>query len=41
VKVFVGLGAIFLAATPDTKYTSEALQRRVEGADLDKLIAGT
>jgi molybdopterin-dependent oxidoreductase alpha subunit len=27
VKVFVGLGGNFLAATPDTNYTSEALQR--------------
>jgi len=27
VKVFVGLGGNFLAATPDTKYTSEALER--------------
>lgn len=27
VKVFVGLGGNFLAATPDTKYTSEALAR--------------
>jgi molybdopterin-dependent oxidoreductase alpha subunit len=27
VKVFIGLGGNFLAATPDTKYTSEALQR--------------
>ncbi len=27
VKVFVGLGGNFLSATPDTKYTSEALQR--------------
>jgi len=27
VKVFFGLGGNFLAATPDTKYTSEALQR--------------
>ena len=25
VKVFIGLGGNFLAATPDTKYTSEAL----------------
>jgi molybdopterin-dependent oxidoreductase alpha subunit len=27
VKVFVGLGGNFLAATPDTNYTSEAIQR--------------
>ncbi len=27
VKVFVGLGGNFLAATPDTKYTSEALRQ--------------
>src|ERR1017187_10318074 len=27
VKVFIGLGGNFLAATPDTNYTSEALQR--------------
>jgi molybdopterin-dependent oxidoreductase alpha subunit len=27
VKVFVGLGGNFLAATPDTKYVSEAIQR--------------
>jgi molybdopterin-dependent oxidoreductase alpha subunit len=27
VKVFVGLGGNFLSATPDTKYTSEALER--------------
>lgn len=27
VKVFIGLGGNFLAATPDTKYTSEALQK--------------
>jgi molybdopterin-dependent oxidoreductase alpha subunit len=27
IKVFVGLGGNFLAATPDTNYTSEALQR--------------
>jgi molybdopterin-dependent oxidoreductase alpha subunit len=27
VKVFVGLGGNFLSATPDTNYTSEALQR--------------
>jgi len=27
VKVFIGLGGNFLAATPDTKYTSESLKR--------------
>jgi molybdopterin-dependent oxidoreductase alpha subunit len=27
IKVFIGLGGNFLAATPDTNYTSEALQR--------------
>jgi len=27
VKVFIGLGGNFLAATPDTKYTSESLRR--------------
>jgi molybdopterin-dependent oxidoreductase alpha subunit len=27
VKVFIGLGGNFLAATPDTKYTSEAIER--------------
>lgn len=27
VKVFIGLGGNFLAATPDTKYTSEGIQR--------------
>ena len=27
VKVFVALGGNFLAATPDTHYTAEALQR--------------
>lgn len=27
IKVFVGLGGNFLAATPDTNYTSEAIQR--------------
>ncbi len=27
VKVFIGLGGNFLAATPDTKYTAEALER--------------
>jgi len=38
VKVLVALGGNFLSATPDTKYTSEAIQRcKADGPHLDQV----